>query len=240
MAEWLRARSCPPDNHLPPADASPFLTVNSKGKTVPTEQFTIDLDEFGVPIPKKVVELVSTSVNPNYEWPRYTNVHHTAWPRRHYDTKIERAYRGSPTLMVHMPVQAHNLLHALTVPSPKPDLEVMHGRVQEERRVQNLFEIGRRAVRFMRLGDTLPFVANSIADDAWLLRTMEYYDRRGCIDEAAFFRYLERVPEGEFGILPTKELLVSQSLEKSVKTLGKIAAAEAIDLRRATQRLTAA
>lgn len=240
MGKWLRARSCPPHNHLPPAELSPYLTTTPTGKIKAIEKIELELDEFGVPIPEKAVELVGGAVAENYVWPEYTNVHHLAWPRRSYAAPIERAYRGSPTLMIHMPVQPHNLLHEITLPPPMPSLEVMRGRVDEERQARNLFAIGRRAVRFYRWSEHLPDLTNKSADDRWLDKTARYYKIRGQIAEAGFYEYLEQTNDGTFGILPERSLLETVPLEQAIRHLGKRVAAEAVDFRRTTQELTAA
>lgn len=240
MGKWLRARSCPPHNHLPPAELSPYLRTMSDGKVKAIEKIELELDDFGVPIPAKAIELVGGAVAENYIWPQYTNVHHLAWPRRSYESSIERAYRASPTLMIHMPVQPHNLLHEITLPPSMPTIDVMRGRVEEERRARNLFEIGRHAIRFYRWSENLPLMTNESAEYRWLANTERYYETRAQIAERRFYDYLDQVADGIFGILPERDLLKTASLEQAVHHLGKRVAAEAVDFRRTTQQLTAA
>lgn len=240
MGGWLRARSCPPGNHLPPATVTSLLEHCPDGKVHATDRFEIELDEFGVPDPVKTMSKVLSVIDGPYIWPEFTNVHHFCWPRRAYQSEIERAYRQDPTLMGHIPVQSHNLLHELTLPSPMPHFEVMKGRVEERRRTTTLFELGRRAVRFARWSENLPLLTNDEADSAWLDRMTEYYKVRGDSDMQGFYHYLEQIPDGVYGIMPQREELFALPLDLAVQSLGKVAAIDSLDLRHSVQELTAA
>jgi hypothetical protein len=52
-------------------------------------------------------------------------VHHLYWPRRWYRTPIERRFRALPWNIVHMPPDAHMVLHRNAMPPRKPNLTEM-------------------------------------------------------------------------------------------------------------------
>lgn len=71
-------------------------------------------------------------------------VHHLYWPRREYQTDLERRFRTLPWNKIEMPVAAHELLHRLAPPPRKPAIEEMLAAVEtfelkeRQRRAQQL------------------------------------------------------------------------------------------------------
>ncbi len=79
-------------------------------------------------------------------------VHHLFWPRRDYQSDLERRFRTLPWNKVEMPAVAHEMLHRYAQPPRKPSLEEMLDAVEEfdlkerQRRAQRLL-----ATRAMRM-----------------------------------------------------------------------------------------
>jgi hypothetical protein len=57
-------------------------------------------------------------------------VHHLYWPRRDYQTELERRFRTLPWNKVAMPAAAHELLHRCAAPPRKPPVEEMLAAVE--------------------------------------------------------------------------------------------------------------
>lgn len=72
-------------------------------------------------------------------------VHHLYWPRRDYQTELERRFRTLPWNKVEMPAAAHELLHRYAAPPRKPPLEEMLAAIE----VYDLMERQRRAERLL-------------------------------------------------------------------------------------------
>lgn len=81
-------------------------------------------------------------------------VHHLFWPRRDYQSDLERRFRTLPWNKVEMPAGAHEMLHRYAQPPGKPSLEEMLDAVEafdlkeRQRRAQRLLAM--RAVRVRR------------------------------------------------------------------------------------------
>ena len=71
-------------------------------------------------------------------------VHHLYWPRRDYQTELERRFRTLPWNKVEMPALAHELLHRCSLPPRKPPMEEMLAAVES-------FELQERQRRAQRL-----------------------------------------------------------------------------------------
>lgn len=56
---------------------------------------------------------------------RLTNEHHLFWPRDHYRTPLERAFRNLPCNKVRLDIKLHNLVHSCTKPPTKPSHDDM-------------------------------------------------------------------------------------------------------------------
>lgn len=236
MSAWVRTRSCPPNIHLPPAEVSDLLYVDSKGRTKPKEMLSAPVNEFGVPDPDKGIELLLSTINQPYEWPQYTNIHHTIHPRRDYETELEKSYREIPLHKIHLQIQTHNLWHAIIAPPKKTSKDVMYACVDEHEKSKLLFQCGQRAVRCARWSENIETLANADADEAWKENTRGYYGVLARHYESNFFRLLESTPGSEVGILPLAEELEGNGVVSLTRRFGEIAAIEALDYRRRTQQ----
>lgn len=69
-------------------------------------------------------------------------VHHLYWPRRWYQNPVERRFRSLPWNIVHMPEDAHTLLHRYAAPPRKPSFMEMLRQIavweEEQERQQRL------------------------------------------------------------------------------------------------------
>ncbi|GEM_PF-6698322 len=74
-------------------------------------------------------------------------VHHLYWPRRDYQTQVERRFRSLPWNKIDMPADAHELIHRYAPPPAKPPLEEMLSAVE----MWELMERQRRAQRLLML-----------------------------------------------------------------------------------------
>ena len=72
-------------------------------------------------------------------------VHHLFWPRRDYQTDVERRFRTLPWNKLEMPMDAHEMLHRYAPPPSKPSLEEMLDAVE----AYELKERQRRAQRLL-------------------------------------------------------------------------------------------
>ena len=235
MGEWLRARSVPPGNHLPPPEVSNLLRTDPKGKTRPLRMIETPLDEFGVPDTDEIIKKLVDTIDMTYKWPHQTNVHHAAWPRRSYETELEREYRNGTSLLLHIPVQFHNLAHSVMKSPPKPEFDVMRQRVMEQRKVDLLFECGRRAVRYARWSDNIEGLLPGEADEAWIENTRGFYGAKARFEADNFFRIVEKLPQSQLGLLPEQNELAEKGIVSATKYLGRYAAAEAMDYRHLVQ-----
>ena len=73
-------------------------------------------------------------------------VHHLYWPRRDYQTQLERRFRSLPWNKIDMPVDAHELIHRYAPPPAKPPEEMLSAVEMWE-----LMERQRRAQRLLML-----------------------------------------------------------------------------------------
>lgn len=228
MDLWSPGYTCPRHQHLPPAEASSLL-IRAKGKTRTKKRFPIEYDEFGVPDPAKTIEKVADTIDPEYRFLPLTNIHHYSWPRYKYSrSEMESEYRSSPTLMMRMPIQLHNYLHAVTFRPQVPEIAIMQERVMEDRRAHDLYAIGRRAVRFAKHADKLPLGTHDMAEFQERKQLAKHFDMLCRDDTSLFYEYLDSTPEGVFGILPDLDLLANEPLALAVGRLGRVAAIEAL------------
>lgn len=236
MPAWLRAQSLPAGNHLPPAEVSSLLTTDSKGRVRARDKIDTPLDEFQVPDGARLNEILLSSIQGPYEWPKFTNVHHTVWPRKDYDTGIERIYRNDPSLMEHVQVQFHNFKHAVTNPPEKAPDDVIYQRALELRYKRLIFESGRRAIRYARWSQNIELMVSIEADETWIDNTRGYYGLRARNEHSKMVRLIDRMPDPIMGVLPSREELGAlEGVVSITRHLGETAAAQALDLRRTVQ-----
>jgi hypothetical protein len=110
---------------LPPAEAW-IKDRNEKMETPVDDRGLVDVP--------RLIEGVASYVHPNYLWYDNPSDHHLGWPRSRY-VQAERQsnglipaerFRELPTQRIWMPRMPHTLTHAVTIPPPMPDAEVMY------------------------------------------------------------------------------------------------------------------
>lgn len=232
--------SGPPRQHLPPVERSSNLKLCRDGKVRAIEKIDIPLDEYGVPVPVELIHEVAAMVDSEYVWPKYTNVHHLSWPRRSYhehESDTAALYRESSSLMMNIPIQFHNFIHAVTLPPPMPSVEVMSQRVLEQRSVDILFELGRRTIRYARWQeDAERLMENARPTDSKDLEDIvRLYRSLSANSERFFYGHLEQTPEEGIGLMPDKYELASSGILRATQKLGRLAAVESLDFRRESQ-----
>lgn len=158
MPKWQYVADLPvAPPHFPPPETCIALRADAATKSGARviERFETPTDEFGIPNPYETLRLLASTLDASYQLPSATNVHHQVHYRREYAETIEREFRESPSLMMNISVQMHNLDHALLNRAPKPALRVMEQYVLEQRSVSALFRLGSAAIRNQRIADTL-------------------------------------------------------------------------------------
>lgn len=61
------------------------------------------------------------------------NRHHLWWPRRDYQTKLERKFRQLPCNIVRMDARVHAILHLVQAPPRKPPVSFMREQVDRHK-----------------------------------------------------------------------------------------------------------
>lgn len=238
MGLWRHERSMPPNHHLPPPDVCSNLYV-AKDQVKIRHTFETPTDEHGLPDIVRTLQLVDSMVDPEYEWPQRTNVHHIAYPRRLYhQTKLGHDFREGSAMMFEQPIQQHNLLHRSLEPAPLPSDDLMRECVREQRVHDTLFTLGSRAIRYERwarqLEDEAMMKVGRIAvNDA--VELSQYYKSKAIFIKDSYQRVVERQPDtASFrGLVPPQNELVD--MHATVPKLGRRSAAGHTDAYRAVQ-----
>ena len=246
MPAWESRPSVVPGEHLPPPEVCSLLVAKKNGRVA--VRYTIDtpVDELGIPDGPSIIKLVNSTVDPNYEWPGSTNVHHLCYPRRAYEADpVAREFREGAGLMVRMPIQPHNLLHRLLNDFEMPDREVMVERNREQRQVDRLFKLGRTSIRYGKWARQFVQAAEdprtSYREPAGLAH---FYQTLSNIYAGRYLDYLEKIESGPgvTGLRPDAAELID--IDTATKRLGRIAGSGYVDAHRSIQerseiRLTA-
>lgn len=238
MTQWLRARGGLPGEHLPPPGVCSNLTYQKNGKAKVRQTFDMPVDELGLPDADTMLDVLNATIDPEYEWPRLTNIHHLCYPRRayHADPLMHELREGS-AMLLHLPIQQHNLLHQTFEYMPMPSREVAQERVLEQRQCDTLFDIGRLAIRFERwsrqLTDSRAAIGRFAVRDA--LRLGQFYSLKAQIYSDRYSDYLERLPQagGPTGLLPSRKDLMD--MHQAVPELGQMSGQGFIDKRRSAE-----
>jgi hypothetical protein len=203
----------------------------------PIEKFPTPVDDNGIPNPHESLRLLASLIDSTYQLPGATNVHHQVHYRAEYREPIERSYRESPSLMMNMPVQLHNLDHAILLRAPKPPERVMEQYVREQRTISTLFQLGSASLRSTRLVETLrknePIVG--VADRRELLDLLASAARRARTKRKLYEKTLTRSMLSPLGLMPDPEILDAMGMADATTYLGKIGGNEFLDFRRASQ-----
>lgn len=108
---------------------------NKNGTLVVTDKIPTPCDELGIPQKIALIKAIlgifnlsSSNLSGKY------GKHHMAWPRNVYSQiNIERGdekntasdYRGVASLLMTLPIEVHNCIHAITIPPKPPAFEIM-------------------------------------------------------------------------------------------------------------------
>ncbi len=135
---------------LPPLDAR-LYNPSTQGR-IPTPLDDLHL----VDIPQLITDVKAT-VDPAYEWPQQISTHHFYWPVTWYSSD-GIASRCNPSTFRNLPIHKglvprvfENWLHAVTLPPPLPDPEIMDYRVEAWTVARDLFKLARKTVHWERL-----------------------------------------------------------------------------------------
>jgi hypothetical protein len=204
----------------------------------PIEVFDTPVDEFGIPDGHRLLALVAQTMDPSYQWPPGTNVHHLVYPRLSYTDELEHQFRERPSLKFSQPIQSHNLAHTMTRPPSKPSREVMHWGIMEERQVRILARQGQLAIRFAEWRDVL---CQAIERNETSIRDMGelavYYARMSVHYESVFHRYLDHCHDSEVNFMPDREMLATMSMREATDELLHLSPPNEIDARDEAQEL---
>lgn len=239
MAKWEHVTKCQAPPHYPPPEVCEITKRTLNRRVRITEQVETPLDEFGRPDIVEMLRIVASSLDFEYEWPHATNVHHLAHTRRSYEEAgdIPLAYRRSPSLMVNLPVQTHNMIHGLFEIPPMPSLDVMREHVIEQKRISTLFTLGRDAVKFTRWSQE---IADGLQEGRYdnMRRMGEvayYYANVATFREMQFYDRLDSYDKGELGLMPEPTSLAELPLAEATNQLAKLGAVRFRDMRHTSQ-----
>lgn len=235
MTAWSYRNSCPRGDHLPPVSVSDYLQQRVNGKRRVTNFLELNYTETGVPDPHAIVQQVLATVNPSYEWPAWTNIHHFAYPRRAYMSDIEVEYRESPTLKAVEQIQFHNYKHTITEPPVKPPLDVMQARVEEDRAAHTLYQLAHTALMLDNSAKTIVRQAGTREDMRWARDHAQHYENLRDMNISSYYHMLDTTKPGMFGLVPDLEWLATSSVANITSRLGQVAAIDALDFRKMIQ-----
>lgn len=232
-----------PWSHLPPPEASTVILRSETGKFYVPSKWKLEtpVTERNIPVPSKILQLACETLAANYVFPplkiegsqKQYNDHHTAYPASHYyrhrsGSKIPGRYRESGSLIMRVPIQMHNYIHALFEPPPAVEMDAMEQWVKEQHSVNTLFDLGQRAIRLSRSR------YDGEIDDS-LRHSLQKNDRiNSGIYQAIFYHELEATDNGELGLLPNIEKLKNVQFEQAVRELGTRAGSQSVNYSRHT------
>lgn len=228
----------PSSHHLPPPDVCSNLYV-VRDKIKVRETYATPLDELGLPDVVQTLQLVDSLVDPEYEWPQRTNVHHIMYPRRMYHgSKLGYDFREGSAMLFEQPIQQHNLLHRSLEPAPLPSEALMRECVREQRIHDTLYTLGSRAIRFDRWSkqletESMQNIGRLAVRDA--VELSRYYRTMATITEASYFRVAQRQPDHPSlrSLVPPRDELCN--IHETVPKIGRRSAAGHTDAYRAVQ-----
>lgn len=241
MAKWEHVTKCQAPPHYPPPEVCNITKRALNHRVCITERIETPLDEFGRPDILEMLRIIASNIDSEYEWPHATNVHHLAHTRRSYENAGETplAYRRSPSLMVDIPVQTHNVIHGLFEIPPMPSMDVMREHVIEQKRIGTLFTLGRDAVKFtrwsMEIEDGLQQGRYDVTRGVG--KVASYYAHMGMFRGMQFYDRLDTYDKGQLGLMPDPTLLAELPLSEATNQLAKLGAVKFRDLRHTAQEL---
>lgn len=238
MTVWRHVSECDaPPPYVPPVDACVLLTTDGKGNVRPVERLKTPVDENGIPNPYETLRLLASTLDANYALPHPTNVHHQVHFRSEYQEPIEKTYRESPSLMMNMSVQMHNLNHLLLERAPKPSVATMEQYNREQRLISLLFKTGWAAVNSERAAHNLTehLERHKAVDRVTTLESIANMSRRSRTKRKLFEKTLARQAASSIGLMPDADMLGEMGVAEATTYLGKIGGNQFLDFRRASQ-----
>ncbi len=240
MTEWLVAASCAPEPHVPPPEySSPAL--RRWNKAYQTDRVATPTNEYGLVDTEQLLSRVASHIRADYTWPEFTNVHHLYYPRAEYDTdSMTLAFRELTANKVSVPIQAHNVLHALVTPVQMPGADVMRQALLEDYLQSTAFAQGRCAVQLIRLQQQVEsgaYVREHVLIGGKELTPNEYATQASIATEQ-FYEYLERYTAAySIGLGADPNRYANTPLAKIVEGLGRVAGRYYLDYRFTSQQL---
>ena len=211
---------------LAPLLGKTSLLKRRGGRILCEDKFDIPLDEFGIPRRVQLMRQVLGTMEKYHYWTGYTDVHHTAWPGSEYRRVISdeqeligSAYRGAGSLKVRLPRQLHNYVHAITVPPPMPTFDVMRQYALEHSQVSRLYDTIK-----VTSYDDFPNLASLPYEEQERLRAVAYQQK------------LERMQEGQLGLMPEREYLAGLEIAAARPVLRSIARVQGLTNARRSKR----
>jgi hypothetical protein len=186
-------------------------TIEQVGTQVRTREYIeTPYKEHGIIDKQELLRRVMGSVSAEYYWGgSYAGPHHLMWPRKFYEgqglgtrRKIPMHFRSSQTLRVILPRDLHDYLHKVTEPPLAPDSDVMEQYYREQEQILHLYSV----VRY-----------HGLKDSPMTHEQKEHYRLLRLHEE------LEKLEEGQVGLLPDTELLASLSLHDARQILRSLA-----------------
>lgn len=220
---------------LPPPDARLFLPKNYEDKLV------TPLDHHGFVDIDKTIELVISTVDPSFEYPKDVSVHHFQWPEAWYPNLPYEPKFYNPAHFRNLPIQKglllrcfENVLHEVTKEPPVPDRDEMAQRVAAWLAIRDLFGVARKTVQWQkrqkRRRELIRANPNIVQDG---------FDGQDIIGEEIMHEILEKHTRSFEKLLKRQEKIpehhriftIETSPEKTAQNLGKFAARRNIDYR---------
>ncbi len=224
MAERLFAPSCE-QSLMPLVEKTDLLHIGPTGKIQMTDLLETPLDEYGIPNRVELLRMVLGTLSVSHIWAGEYDLHHAAWPGEQYrrledgNYGVGARYRGSGSLKVRLPRQLHNYVHKITAEPPMPPLEIMRQYALEHGQVNRLYDTVKLTsyVEYPKL-DSLP------------------HEDKEALRQKTLHRKLKVMQEGQLGIMPQREQLLSMELNEARGVLRGIARAKGISNSRRSQR----
>jgi len=120
-------------------------------------QLETPVDERGLVDPHQLVELVKSTISPEYEWPNRLSTHHLYWKGYWYGFPSAglqaESFRELPIHRILVPRVFENVLHKVTVPPDVPSEEVMEHRIESWSVAKSLFKSVRTVVQWEKRAD---------------------------------------------------------------------------------------
>jgi hypothetical protein len=223
--------------HLPPPEQSVLLKRDRKGTVRAVEKIPTPLNEFGMPDFDAIHEIALSTLSADYSPPEISNVHHLIYPRVKYhnhpsESLIPRLYRESAWNMVRCHQQLHNYFHEVFLDPEEASMDVMYECARDQSQVDMAFFVGQTAIQLSREK------YSEISNDSLLrthLRFNALQDSRRL--QGIFYDLVESYPVSQIGLFPDKDELLEMPFKKAVKTLGVLAGARYMDVRRSSSEL---